>query len=231
MISSAVTSNRNYALCLLIVSSPFFLFSLGESFLWPEGRRVAYWFVDILGSVVIPGLVLVLASRVCHLSASRIGLLSINSTAALIRLTWICLVCVLLLLFVDLFAVSFTRYLVAEFPDLLKQNYTHPDNVPSDWPQRGFFIAYFVLTASFVEEVFFRGILREIIFGLIPYGRRLVFVVVSTALFGAVHWKLGFVPFTAAISIGLLLGVLYVELSDLRPLIVAHATLNLYWLI
>lgn len=229
--SPALISNRNYALCLLVVCSPFFLFLLAESFLWPGGRAVAYWFIDILGNVVIAGLVLLLASRVCHLSARKIGLLSINSIAELLRLIWICFVCALLLLFVDLFAVSFTRYLVAEFPELLKQNYSHPDNMPKEWPQRGFLMAYFVLTASLVEEVFFRGILREIIFGLIPYGKRAVFVIVSTALFSAIHWKLGFVPFVAAVSIGLLLGVLFVELSDLRPLIVAHAVLDLYWFI
>ncbi len=225
-----VNLDRNYALCLLVICLPFFLFSFGDSFLWPEGRAIAYWFIDILGNVVIPSVVLLLASRVCRLSAKNIGLFPIRSTRELFRLIWMCVVCTLLLLFVDLFAVSFTRYLVAEYPGLLEQVYTSPDNIPKAWPWRGFVIAYLVLTASLVEEIFFRGILKEIIFRLIPYGRGFIFVVISTVLFSAIHWKLGLVPFVAAISIGLLLGVLYTQLSDLRPLIVAHAVLNLYWL-
>ena len=135
--------------------------------------------------------------------------------------------CAFLVFFVDIFSVSLTRNLLAEYPQFLTQTYT--GRISSDAPFRALVIAYLVLTASVVEEVFFRGIIHRIVFDLLPYGRRVAFVLISTTLFGVFHLKLGFVPFVAALSIGLLLAFLFLELSDLRPLIVAHALLNLYW--
>jgi membrane protease YdiL (CAAX protease family) len=84
---------------------------------------------------------------------------------------------------------------------------------------------YYALTAAFVEEYFFRFLLRK---ALRPYTESaFAFVVISSTTFGLGHWAGGLHNMCAATLAGVLLSWTYVRAGDLRLPIVGHA---FYWL-
>lgn len=113
----------------------------------------------------------------------------------------------------------------------------------SAFPGRGFFeyesvipesglsryavIAYFALSAGFVEEFLFRGLLYR---AALEFRRTGVFyVAVSPLLFSLVHWESGVANLFATWVFGLFMAGVYLRLRNLWPLIAGHILTDLLW--
>lgn len=86
-------------------------------------------------------------------------------------------------------------------------------------------IAYFVflsICAGFFEEFYFRGVLGESIAGSGGSFRKLLYVVISAALFGLEHRTGGLAQLGASVYVGIGSALFYLRLRSIWPLVVAH---------
>ena len=81
---------------------------------------------------------------------------------------------------------------------------------------------YYLLTAPFLEEVFYRGVLgAALISG--SASSRVLFVAISAALFGAAHATVGGIPaFISTAYFGALAAVLYLIVPNIWLVVIAH---------
>jgi membrane protease YdiL (CAAX protease family) len=82
---------------------------------------------------------------------------------------------------------------------------------------------YFSATAALMEEVVYRS-LPWLYFSLRFPSRRFVvpYVLVTSSLFGLIHWEQGPHGVIAAFSLGLIAAFLYSKLQNIWPFVVAH---------
>ena len=100
--------------------------------------------------------------------------------------------------------------------------------LPDDRILRAVVALFFAITAGVVEEIFFRGLWRQAIAAVLGPQAVKTYIVSSALIFGLAHWEQGSVGLIGATAFGLCAAWLYLKLGDLRPLILAHATIDLY---
>lgn len=85
-------------------------------------------------------------------------------------------------------------------------------------------IVYYLLTAPFLEEVFYRGVLgAALISG--QASSRALFVAISAVLFGAAHATVGGIPaFISTAYFGALVAFLYLLVPNIWLVVIAHFT-------
>ncbi len=90
-------------------------------------------------------------------------------------------------------------------------------------------VMHLVLTAGFVEEIYYRGMMSR----LFPdgWGGTLLYVPVSSLVFASVHWEGGIRGMFEALTFGLAAGAIYRGTRNLWPLIVAHAVIDYRWIV
>lgn len=211
---------------LALTCIPYFAFLPLIHFLSPNFLGISPWAIDLIAFGILPCLVLYFAFKKCGLSTQTLGLHGVTSVKALSELALWSTFLAILLLCVNSFGVTFLSFITNENLELIVREPSHLHNA------RGFprylIIGYLALTAGIVEEIFYRAIIKEIIYGLVKKWRKTIFIAVSTLLFSLAHWGLGIVHFGTAIYVGVFMSTMYAYKHDLRPLIVAHTFLNLY---
>lgn len=93
-------------------------------------------------------------------------------------------------------------------------------------------VLYLAGTAAVFEEVFFRALLRRIIFTRYNTSlATLIYVLGSSILFGLVHWENGTAEVLTTMVTGMVACFLYLRLNNLVPLIVAHFLIDVavFW--
>jgi membrane protease YdiL (CAAX protease family) len=90
-------------------------------------------------------------------------------------------------------------------------------------------LVYLAATAGFFEEIIYRGVLGTVFLsGQSKVTGRIAYVLISTALFAAVHAAYGPAMVAACIYIGILTAGLYIWLGNLWILIAAHFATDLF---
>jgi membrane protease YdiL (CAAX protease family) len=92
------------------------------------------------------------------------------------------------------------------------------------------FILMVMVTAGFAEEVLFRGFLFDRLGSWLGTGRwaTVATVVITAALFGAVHWQGQKLPgVQQAVIAGLVFGALYARTRNLWMIMIAHTAFDL----
>ena len=93
-------------------------------------------------------------------------------------------------------------------------------------------VLYLALTASFVEEIMFRG-LPFLYLSKFESGSRFfrTYILASSVLFGLVHWENGLREVFAAFVVGVCAAFIYTKIQNLWPLVVAHAATDVvgFW--
>jgi membrane protease YdiL (CAAX protease family) len=87
---------------------------------------------------------------------------------------------------------------------------------------------FFSVSAGVVEEIFYRGLFRQLVAALCGPTAVKTYLFGSALLFGLAHWEQGSAGLYRATAFGLAAAILYLKLGDLRPLILAHALIDLY---
>jgi len=194
----------------------------------PVNARIAhqpllYWGFELAIWVVLPGLLLLMATRTPGFRFADLGLhLAVMNYRGLPAVLIACLL----------------------FSPLCYGVYVGAGALFERWfPQDGFFnyetmipesgigyyavILYFALSAGLVEEFLFRGLLfraaREFAHPA------LAFMLVSPLAFSLVHWESGPANLCATWVFGLFAAAAYLRMKNLWPLIVGHVVTDLLW--
>ena len=100
--------------------------------------------------------------------------------------------------------------------------------LPDNAILRALVVIFFSVTAGVVEEIFFRGLLRQATAALLGPSAVKTYIVGSALIFGLAHWEQGSTGLYNATAFGLGAAWLFLKLGDLRPLILAHTVIDLY---
>jgi membrane protease YdiL (CAAX protease family) len=81
---------------------------------------------------------------------------------------------------------------------------------------------YYLLTAPFLEEVFYRGVLGAALISK-RTSSRVLFVVISAVLFGVAHATVGGLPaFISTAYFGALMAIFYLVIPNIWLVVIAH---------
>jgi membrane protease YdiL (CAAX protease family) len=88
-------------------------------------------------------------------------------------------------------------------------------------------ILYFAATAGLFEEIFFRGLpllyLEQRNITAFP---QIQYVIGTSLVFALIHWENGIPALASTFAWGVLSATFYLQLRDLRPLVIAHTVVN-----
>lgn len=191
----------------------------------------AIYLIDFLFMVVVP-LVSYLVVKVRYGSiCNKLGFLSKYSERDILWKTVICII-------VFLFALSFLPWLtwamLWRFDWILAGNYgfLYSDTFPRQLLSKYLLIIYLALTASIIEEVYYRGILGYLFYRWFGEGQsaNLYYVLISSVIFGLSHWEGGLSKIAYMFILGVIAAKLFLWTRSLIPLIVAHFVSDIIYL-
>ncbi len=192
---------------------------------WPlvflyEQNQVAYWALDFTKFVVVPGLVLWVLTHSTHVTMASLGLALPRSRATQVRLVLVTVACAL--------ALPFIWWFPKPFPWSFLWGAVNPEfDISGTIPRYGIGhyigLAYLSLTPAFVEEVFFRGLLGQLLcHGGDGFYGRWGYILASATLFGSIHWEFGSTAVENAFVYGIAAAWVYCRFQSVWPLIFGH---------
>ena len=206
-----------------VCAMPVVLMGLGNGFLLGTAMAnpVWYWIADVLQWVIVPAACLVLLKIRYQVDYHSYGL-DLRSLLSQRNLVYTCVALALFLLMVFPGYGALWKYLWT-LDDL-----TRVGGDPERMMPRGIVAAsavtlYRSITAGFVEEVFYRGLLRNALIGSVATERNvLAYLAFSSILFGLAHWEAGATAIVTFTVLGAFAGLLYLFCNSLWPLIAGH---------
>ncbi len=220
----ATTGPHRRTICTWALAAPFLLVNLLDGFNKAAlaTNAAMYWAYDLTKWVLLPAATLFAMRVWCRVRPADFGLRGANgrwSPAALAGLT---------VLFTVLSLSYFLFEMLGEYvlPD--ESAFSIDELMPVGGWSRWLVIAYLAVSAGFIEELFYRGILRELI---APEGGGVVrassYVVASSVLFGLSHFEGGTVAILASGLYGVVAALFALQIRNLVPLIVGHIVIDL----
>ena len=108
------------------------------------------------------------------------------------------------------------------------RRFAYGSMVPKSGVWRWIVIFFFATSAGIVEEILYRGALREAIAALLGPRATGVYIAASALAFALAHWEQGLDGVWGALVFGVAAAWLYLKLGDLRPLMLGHALVDVY---
>jgi membrane protease YdiL (CAAX protease family) len=230
-------------LCLL----PYYALGIGDGFFLPALARypLYFWTYDLIKFVVLPLVYLLCLRRYLRIGPEDYFFtgrqvdyrewewVGVTFLSALI-LDAVYLVANAAVQFAYAAVLALMRWLLSAWFDLpaaplyYEGTFGYGMALPDDRLLRAAVAAFFAVTAGVVEEIFFRGLLRQAIAAILGPQAVKTYIVLSALTFGLAHWEQGSVGLIGATAFGLCAAWLYLKLGDLRPLMLAHASIDLY---
>lgn len=219
-------------LSFLLISAPLLAYWLSDGYFLPlvADHLLAVYVVDGVFTVGWPILLLAWAQRHCEAGIADLGLSTSNVSARdILETTVVCTVTLLIVVWVSSrlsWALLWRIDWIWHSPNVFSWHNAIP-NGPLGPVAR----LYLAVTAGVTEELYFRGFLKMMVFAELrnPAARR-VFLLVSSAAFGAIHWEEGLARFASTAVVGFVAARLYLWTRNLWPLITAHAVVDLVFL-
>ncbi|MCK4743675.1 MAG: CPBP family intramembrane metalloprotease [Sulfuriflexus sp.] len=220
----------NHITRVSMVIAPFFLFGMINGVYNGALAQISpwlFWIVDVLGWIVLPSVILFYIYRYYGIGLADYGLKKFASASQRREIiNWSFLATFILSIYYFSFG-----WLAREFVGVSSSLFSYAGMVP-EGNAHYFAIFYLAITAAVFEEVFFRGLIWRLVYSsTTPYNKAIVYVAVSSVLFGLVHWENGLAEVFSAMVFGLVACVLYLRLHNLIPLIVAHFFIDIvnFW--
>lgn len=220
----------NYIPRVSLMIAPFFVFGMVNGTYNSSLAQISpwlFWLADIMGWIVLPSAILYYVYRHYGIGLRDYGfgkLTSVQQRREIIN--WSFLATFILGIYYFAFG-----WLAWAFIDATPPSFSYTKVIPEG---NGYYVAVFYLsiTAAVVEEIFFRGLIWRLVYlSTAKYNKPIVYVAVSSILFGLVHWENGLPEVLAAMVFGVVACVLYLRLHNLIPLIVAHFIIDVvnFW--
>lgn len=218
-----MTSKRS----ALIAFTTYFLITISKGLWLPSLEGLSFWMGDVFCFVILP-LVLIYTFRLpivpkCEIGSKKPQNLPVGT-----------LIYLSVILFLGIWLIynvsdRFSYRLALKFPDTLPALINYTSKIPKTPIASILVVIYFALTAGFVEEYIFRGILNNVIAGYLTKNS-VIFIVISTISFAAIHWAGGLRNMLNSVLPGLIFAVVFVRTRDVRVTMLAHTLFWLKWL-
>ncbi len=219
----------NYIARVSMVIAPFFIFGMING-VYNRGLVETpwlFWLLDILGWIALPSIILLYIYRYYGIGLHDYGLAKLSTPFQRREIiNWSVLSTLILSIYYFAFG-----WLAWRFIDTSANTFSYGAMVP-EGNTRYIAVVYLAITAAVFEEIFFRGLIWRLVYSsAIKYNKSVVYIVISSLLFGLVHWENGLPEVISAIIFGLVACVLYLRLHNLLPLMVAHFFIDMvnFW--
>jgi membrane protease YdiL (CAAX protease family) len=186
-----------------------------------------FWCIEIFTWVVMPACIGSIAFRAKLLTPHEIGLHSRIRGKRSPELLLLAIVIATVALYqIDQWAASRADAL---FPEN-HYYFRYRDVIPPPGPASGWLrllvVLYLSLSAGFVEEIYYRGMMANLFRGIVG---SIAFILISSIVFTSVHWEGSGQQMFEAAMWGLAASVFYLLTSNLWPLIAAHVIVDFLW--
>jgi len=187
------------------------------------GNKALFWAVDVLTLTLLPLCIYILGLKLRAFNNQDIGLRQgINSNQNMTLIAFYSLVMALVVYFgYQIFAGI--GYLLADMFSSVPEEmlFDFSMALKGEGVSHVFLVLYLSVTAGLVEEFYYRGLFRRVF----PEGVNgdILFVLMSSLLFGIVHWEGGFIKVFATFWLGSVLAASYLRIKNLWPFIIGHA--------
>ncbi|HMW32530.1 MAG TPA: type II CAAX endopeptidase family protein [bacterium] len=168
--------------------------------------------------LVIPFIVLIYAIKNTSLTWKSIGITTTigNIKKSSAKYYYVFSFFILILL-VEAISTSIVKFLIPI--NLLAMN-------PVEIPKKSVFVDFLVgfliaIRSGFFEEIYFRGFLN------LFFANKITFVIISSLLFGFMHWPMGLHSVVTSVLIGIVYSINYIRTGSLVPSIIAHTVYDL----
>lgn len=186
---------------------------------------IAFWVADVTQFVVLPAIVLCLLYKAYGIIPKDYGLAGSNKIYPAWEMVGAGIFSALLLLTIP----SFFWYLGISIFGTGDHKFLFESVVPEGILHLPV-VLYLSLTAGFVEEVFYRGLLWTAFLKIGPVKfRKSLYVILGSFVFAALHWEQGVAGTISAFVFGVLAAILYLQLRNLWPMIAAHTLVDIYY--
>ncbi len=213
-----------------MVIAPFFLFGMINGLYNSSLFNISpwlFWSLDILGWIALPTMILFYIYRYYGIGLHDYGLAKLTTSHQRREIiNWSFLSTFILSIYYFAFG-----WLVWRFIDTSANVFSYGAMVP-EGNMRYLAILYLAVTAAVFEEIFFRGLIWRLVYAsTIKLNKSIVYVVISSVLFGLVHWENGIPEVISAMVFGVVACVLYLRLHNLLPLMAAHFFIDMvnFW--
>lgn len=221
----------NYITRVSMVIAPFFLFGMINGVYNGALAKMEpwlFWLVDVLGWIVLPSVILYYIYRYYGISLRDYGFTKLTSSNQRREIiSWSFLATFILSIYYFSFGWLAWEFIAAP----TSPAFSYGGMVP-EGDTRYIAIFYLAATAAVFEEIFFRGLIWRLVYSSsTPYNKAVVYVAVSSILFGLIHWENGVPEIFASMVFGIVACVLYLRLRNLTPLIIAHFVIDMvnFW--
>jgi len=186
-----------------------------------------YWVTELATWLLLPSAIYSYGINKKIFNNRSIGFhTSIGGKASLIRLFCICIATFVVTHIGNNMVHDLAIYIFPKNYGELKFDYK--SLVPADGPFRYLILIYFSLTASFVEEFYFRGILSEL-FAEKSYKSQILFILLSAFLWSAIHWELGIREVFSFFILGILYALFFRLYKNIWPIVISHFLTDFIW--
>lgn len=210
---------------ILSLSAPVLLSGLVSGFFLNEieGDPQSYLLYEAINSVLLPLGCLIALHKIAGLSTRNYGLNGLHGFAEAMR-NLPTLLLTILAFFSLVPAQIFAEAIFPPALDAFSYKNVIPDGIP-----RNVWLVYLAASAAVVEEIFYRGILKEaIIDKSAAPDHRWAYVFGSALLFGLNHWTQGTAQVVSSTYIGVVAALIYLRVNNIWYLILAHFAFN-FW--
>lgn len=221
-------SQKRLSSYVLLLTSPFFLLALVNGFYNPgliDLSLVGFWIVEAVHYLFLPLAILLVLYRSAGVNPRDYGLVAADKMFPLWKMAGAGVFIGVLLLIAYNSTWRIVYYNFGGDDQLFSYGQIVPEGI---W--RLPVVLYLALTAGIVEEVMYRG-LPWFVISNIGTGAtyKLIYVLLSSIVFSAVHWEQGLAGLTASFIFGLIAALTYLKLKNLWPLIFAHSLIDIYY--
>lgn len=205
----------------------YFLVTMSKKFWLPSLSGANFWIADISCFVCLPALLIMMFKLpLIPKTQSGNGQIKLHDMGSLLFLSFITALAIGVLNIVgSVVGAKIARH----FPEILPRVIDYAGHIPETGILSVLVVFYFALTAGYVEEFFFRGLLGSIISDAFQHGR-VIFIVLSAISFALIHWGSGLANVITTFMQGVLLSIVLVRTRDVRIVMLGHGLFWLKWL-
>lgn len=189
-----------------------------------------FWTVELVTWIAMPLIILFIGLRSQLFTAAQLGYhRSVFGKKSDVGMLLTTIIVTMIFLKID---PPLWQAAVAEFPNSQPlDGFQYRLMLPPRGPDTGFYrllaTVFFGLSAGLVEELYYRGMLRQIFSRNI--GGDILFLIISTPLFAWAHWEGGDAKVAYTLVWGLAFGLIYVTTRNLWTATIAHIAIDLAW--
>ena len=185
----------------------------------------SYWIVELISWLILPTCMYLIGNNLGLFNNKEIGFHS-NIFDKHYNVILLFIITAIVSPFLYLCYINFDRLALTVFPtNWGVVSFDYPNMIPEKGIGKLLVALYFALTAGFVEEFYYRGMLYKII----NRGREstVYYILISSIIFSSVHWEGGVRKLLATFLFGIVCASIYRFLKNLWPLAIGH-TLTVY---